>query len=459
MYLEEKFYSADDALITGIKAILAEEYSRELSKKINNAHKNRQRSGGAVILTSNTYGYYKLPDKSIGIVEAEAEIKRRMYELCAAGYGSRRISAVLKNEGILNRNGKLFSDADILRMIKSPLNKGTVIMNQSHYDFDTKKRMRVPKEEQFIYENKVPAIVSKELWERANLEIERRAGRRTENFHGGKYTGKSVLSGRIFCGICGNPYYRIKRRDGETYEWKCRKYLESGRTDGCKNIIVREEQLFEILAQRWEQKQLPDQTRIHEKLLKTLKILWEKQSVLEAEQTKEAQIKCRMQRLADKLLDGVISDELYKIKQMELETQLEKIQNSLYQRESLEEKMQRAKVCLKNETKIHNIIVEMMLEEIKKIIIYPEYMEIQNDEKKIQIDYGNMFQYQKRKKKEREKIVELMRQNPHITAKQIAIELNMGKSGINYKINVLKKEGRIRYKGKGGRGVWEVIKN
>ena len=39
LYLEQRFYTADDSLITGIKAILAEEYSRELSRKINNAHK------------------------------------------------------------------------------------------------------------------------------------------------------------------------------------------------------------------------------------------------------------------------------------------------------------------------------------------------------------------------------------------------------------------------------------
>ncbi len=45
MYMEQKFYSADDALITGIKAILAEEYSRELSRKINNAHYHRQKNG------------------------------------------------------------------------------------------------------------------------------------------------------------------------------------------------------------------------------------------------------------------------------------------------------------------------------------------------------------------------------------------------------------------------------
>lgn len=41
IYIERKFYTTDDSLITGIKAILAEDYSRELSKKINNAHRNR----------------------------------------------------------------------------------------------------------------------------------------------------------------------------------------------------------------------------------------------------------------------------------------------------------------------------------------------------------------------------------------------------------------------------------
>ena len=53
-YIEQKYYSHDDNLLTGIKAILAEEYSRELSKKINLAHQNRQKHDGAVIITNQT---------------------------------------------------------------------------------------------------------------------------------------------------------------------------------------------------------------------------------------------------------------------------------------------------------------------------------------------------------------------------------------------------------------------
>ena len=113
MYIENKFYTTDDALITGIKAILAEEYSRELSKKINNAHRNRQKNGGSVILTSNAYGFKKLPDKSIVLIEEEAKVKQRMYQLCADGYGSRTIANILSNEGIKKRSGKKFTENDV----------------------------------------------------------------------------------------------------------------------------------------------------------------------------------------------------------------------------------------------------------------------------------------------------------------------------------------------------------
>ena len=57
LYLENRFYSADDSLITGIKGNSGREYSRELSRKINNAHRNRQKTGSALMLTSNTYSY------------------------------------------------------------------------------------------------------------------------------------------------------------------------------------------------------------------------------------------------------------------------------------------------------------------------------------------------------------------------------------------------------------------
>lgn len=79
-YLENKFYSPDDALITGIRAILAEEFSRDLSKKINHAHRTRQESGSTVLITSKTWGYDK-DGKNVVINEKEAEIVRLIYTI------------------------------------------------------------------------------------------------------------------------------------------------------------------------------------------------------------------------------------------------------------------------------------------------------------------------------------------------------------------------------------------
>ena len=111
IYIERKFYTPDDALITGIKAILAEEYSRELSKKINNAHRHRQKNGGKVMLTSHTYGYHKNNDGSVSIIESEAAIIREIYELSAAGYGCYSIVNILRNERHLKRSGRAFENS------------------------------------------------------------------------------------------------------------------------------------------------------------------------------------------------------------------------------------------------------------------------------------------------------------------------------------------------------------
>ena len=75
----------------------------------------------------------------------------------------------------------------------------------------------------------------------------------------------------------------------------------------------------------------------------------------------------------------------------------------------------------------------------------------------LRIEYGHLFNYRKKKKDEREIIIEMMRADPQITAKGIAEKLGISLSGANYKIKALKKEGRIYFQGKGGRGRWMVI--
>lgn len=507
IYIERKFYTADDALITGIKAILAEEYSRELSKKINNAHKNRQRRGGPVVLTSNTYGYRKLPDKSVVVVEDEAKVKRRMYELCAAGFGSRSISAILKNEGIVSRNGRPFTDSAILRMIHNPLNKGTAVMNRLHYDFESKRTVKVPREEQFIHENMVPPIVSEELWEAANEEIAKRTKARAKGEKkSGRNAGKSQLSGKLACGLCGSPYYRKTRRSYKgsdiIYEWKCKRYLETGRdedcayrsqrkrvkslkTDGCGNVHLEEKKLYELLYKVCSQRYKTDKAKIINSMKDMLEVVLKEkdnQHELDKETRKKEKLLKQMDVLVLKLLDGIIPNDVYQRMQKGLQEQLSNVQERIRELECQREKESVRKErlsCIEEELKAGKAVkraeVMQMLEETEKILIYPESMEIvfkpdevmekecgdisfPECESSIKIEYGNLFNYKGRKREEREAVVHMMRKNPRITAGMIARELQIGLSGANYRIRALKREGRIRFNGSGGKGEWEILR-
>ena len=505
MYIENKFYSADDALITGIKAILAEDYSRELSKKINNAHRGRQKHNGNVILTSNVYGMKKLPDKSVVLIEEEAKIKERMYILCAEGYGSRTIATILKNEGVLNRNGKPFDATSILRMIRNPINKGTVVMNQKHFDFDTKRTYKVPKEEQYVYEDKVPRIVSDELWEKANAQIDKRTAAKNnpDEATRGLNPGKYPFSGKIVCGLCGKPYYRRQRKtykDNENvYEWKCKSYLDTGRNtdrldrpqlrkvqlenvDGCDNVHLKESTFNEFLENVLKDTYSIDKQKIMKKMLKLLKkVLKENdvQSEIDVQIALLEKIENQMNLLVDKLLQGILNDKLYatKNKQLEVEKQqiLEKICELELKKEKGSEAQERIKYIEKTIVErniFENLTVNMMLEEIERIVIYPTYLEIEfsgskvlgiehydllDRQDKMKIEYGNLFNHRQQQKDELQKIVDYIKKKPNTTAKELAKEYGVSVSGMQQRMTRLRKAGRIRFVGSAGKGYWEVI--
>lgn len=498
LYIENKFYTPEDALITGIRAILAEDYSRELSKKSNNAHHQRQSGNGTVLLTSNTYGYRKMPDKSVEIIEEEAEIKRRMYELCAAGYGSRSIAALLEKEGVRNRRGNPFSDTDICRMIRSPLNKGTIVMNRRHYDFDTKKTRKVPPEEQFVYENKIPAIVSPELWQKANSQIDARAWGRKKACP--CTPGKYGLSGCLVCGLCGSVYYRTVRRKygekGRVCEWKCSTYLKAGRSSpknprqsmkkppketaqGCNNIHLEEEKLLGLLEKALSPQMQMDKEHLRSHMTDLLgKVLAEQDTAgeLEKEKKKADQLKRQMSLLLDKLLESVISDTDYKEKLKELEQRLKKTQETVQSLENQGQKtarLEEIKEFLSRKEVLQKAFLAGLLDEVETICVFPEHMEIHLQESRqikpdgskeqrkqadrvLRAEYGSAFDYLKKKKEEREQLVSMIRENPCITARQIAEKLGLSLSGANYRLHVLKKEGRVFFRGAGGRGHWEI---
>lgn len=513
IYIEHKFYTADDALITGIKAILAEDYSRELSKKSNNAHRSRQKNKSSFVLTSRIYGYDRTASREIVINEEEAEAIRKMYTYCAMGYGSRSIANMLYNEGFRNRNGKRLTDASVRRLIRSKLPMGTVIMNRYHYDFNSKRTIKLPENEHIVVPNALPAIVDEELWIRANQKMDQRAvlekknGRHVKGSNPGKYQ----LSGKLVCGLCQSPYYRCVRPTAQTAgkmvaDWRCAKYVTEGRqkksakgarkvsvkSGGCDNIHLEETKLFRILEEvsekYYESYQLNKESIIDETVSLLQSVLLHKDETGKQQRAEAAKEKYLHQKdiLMEKLLEGVIGNTDYqrKVKQLDeqldtLEEELVEIEKRKHEAELVSDRIRQIKERLEEEG-VKRATVYEMLESVEKIKVYPDHLMIEFDKNKMigletealellieetetsssfvmTVPLGTTFDRQIAIEEQRKEIIKILRENPTTTARILAGELNISLSTANMRLKELKKRGSIRFAGAGGHGYWEVL--
>ena len=406
LYLENKWYQSDDALITGIKAILAEEYSRDLSRKINNAHKRRELSGATIVTNGRIWGYDQ-NNGQLTINEEESKIVRMIFELYISGVGSRGISKILTEKGILTHGGTPFAQTTIRRMIKQEKYKGTLICNKLHKDFETKKIVKNPPSEWVIHENRIPAIIDKDTWQLANdLLVQKRKEAGTDSRIDKAYgynAPRHPLGGKIVCGLCGQPYYRrnehIKGTDKTKYVWQCSTYVRKGRMtnvrpkykinpkkwgDGCDGINIEETQIYKALDELGNNNKI-DINYVVDKMLEYLKQTFESQNVqAEIDSVKQqiAKLKKQKSTLLDRLLDEIISKNDFKTKNDEIETKINDNENKLQQLYSstdaqteISNRLNTIKEQLENglvaEEKINFII-----NQVDKITVYQDHLNI-----------------------------------------------------------------------------------
>lgn len=175
LYLERKFYQSEDALVTGIKAILAEEFSKELSAKIKNAHRRRQQKQSGLNITREMFGWNKIGKDEFEINEQEAAYFLLACQLAEAGCGFRRISNVLYEAGARSKNGKRISEVQWRNMLRSPRSYGTVILHKREYDFVRKEIREMPEEEWIYVNNALPALITYEYYEKIQKILDSRA--------------------------------------------------------------------------------------------------------------------------------------------------------------------------------------------------------------------------------------------------------------------------------------------
>ena len=305
----------DSELRLTIMSSIAQDEVRKLSERVKFGFK-RAIEKGVVLGNDRLWGYRKDHGRLV-IVEEEAVIVRKIFEMYATeGVGIRAVVKWLDDHGYKNSNGNPFSFSTIRKILINPKYKGYYCGGKTHKtDYKLKDIKQMDESEWVMYKDEtgevVPAIVSEDLWEKANRILARRSAKMKSD-NPTSYQNKYKYSGKIICMEHNAPYYhaRYHYKTGDKEVWQCREYSAKGRA-GCHSPTVYTTELDEIMRQVADLL-IENKTEIIQKMMRVYCKIGEK-STLKADIAKlEVDLKTVLQR-KDKILDlninGRLSDE------------------------------------------------------------------------------------------------------------------------------------------------------
>ncbi len=241
----------DAELRLTIMSSIAQDELRKLSSRVKFGHQQAIKSG-VVLGNSRIFGYQK-DGKRLVIDESQAPMVRDLFRLYATGeYSMKQLEKLFYEQGYRNYNGNKIAHTTMSGIISNPKYKGYYVGNKVRIvDMFTKKQKFLPPEEWVMFKDEtgevVPALVSEELWDKAN-EVLRRRSEDVKNRQG-VCNHANLLTGKLFCSHCGAAYYRreSKSKDGTVNsKWVCSNKINNG-ADACPSFPIYEDEIKPIL--------------------------------------------------------------------------------------------------------------------------------------------------------------------------------------------------------------------
>ncbi len=194
--------SKGELLIT-IMSSLAQEESRSISENCTWGQRKRFADGKVTVPFRRFLGYDRGQDGNLIVNEEQALTVKLIYKLFLEGLAPHSIAKYLTEHGILSPGGKSVWNAGAVKSIlTNEKYKGDALLQKSYtVDFLTKKKKANEGEiPQYYVEGNHEAIITPQLFEKVQQELERRGNTR------GRYSGVGIFSTKIKCGECGAWY-------------------------------------------------------------------------------------------------------------------------------------------------------------------------------------------------------------------------------------------------------------
>lgn len=326
----------DGELRLTIMASIAQEESRKTSERVKWGQKRRMEQG--VVFGRDLMGYY-VKDGELVINEEEVPVVRAIFhKYTDEGKGTHVIARELEEEGLRPKRVKHWSNIVILRVLRNEKYVGDLCQKKTitpNYLTHAKKYNHG--EEEMVYlQNHHQPIISRELWERTQSELQKKSPTSEQRM---KHCNRYWCSGKLYCGKCGSHYVsRTKRlKNGAQYKaWKCYAAVNYGTPKermgelvGCDNSSINEKALLACMNY------LITHIKVNYKVLQT-EIINSIQALQETPIQETALIRGRMDALKEKkrkMIDLVLEETLSKEELAEQMTwydeQLQELERSL----------------------------------------------------------------------------------------------------------------------------------
>ena len=218
-----------DSIDTSFKALIYDLYSRDLSRKVRSAKKILAEKG-VYINPVAPYGYQRSPDDKHLLVPdpATADVVRRIFSLIADGYTTEMVARLLNAEGVPtpskakagtssahgNWHDNHWRPQTVYAIIRDRQYIGsTVFGKRVRQQIGVRRQVTAPLEDWIVVDDRHEAIVSKELFRRAQESLGgayRQAAKRVKR--------DNPLRKKVICGVCG---YAIVRRGTSNRYYRC----------------------------------------------------------------------------------------------------------------------------------------------------------------------------------------------------------------------------------------------
>ena len=334
----------DGELLLVILSSVAQQEVENISANVKKGLKMKMQRGELVGF-QGCLGYdYHPEDKSISINEEDAEIVRYIFRRYIEGAGGSVIAQELENLGYKTKRGSTrWAETTVIGIIKNEKYKGDILMGKTFtLDPISKRRLdNFGEEDQFYIRDHHEAIISEEMFEKAQEILKRRAKPRRLGTDGKreKFSRKYAFSCMLECGFCGGTLTRRSWHSGSQYNkviWQCVTATKKGKKFCPDSKGIAEETIEQAFIESYRLLCQNNKDVLDEFIARTEETLSDSNASKQLAKVEKdiAALDAKRAKLVDMRLEEIIDKDTYEQKYFDLSSQIEQLQK---QRESLQE--------------------------------------------------------------------------------------------------------------------------